>query len=79
MSHPCSKTGGVMNNNRIATEQLELGLHGARRMPQPQPHRKPNRAARAAWWFARMRAAVDGALVWTPKPLPRPQQIWFAQ
>jgi hypothetical protein len=66
-----------MNNNRIATEQLELGLNGARRTTLPR--RKPNRATRAAWWFARMRAAVDGALVWTPKPLPRPQQIWFAQ
>lgn len=66
-----------MNTNRIATEQLELGLNGARRAALP--HRKPNRAARAAWWFARMRAAVDGAMVWTPKPLPRPQQIWFAQ
>jgi hypothetical protein len=34
---------------------------------------------RAAWWFERMRAAVDAAITWESEPSARPEQIWFPQ
>ena len=54
----------------ITNQQLELGLNGGRtRAPRSQ-----QRATRAAWWFARMRQAVDSAFDWQPVPQPRPEQ-----
>jgi hypothetical protein len=78
MSYPTCKTGGVMNSNRnIQADQLELGFNPQARYTPPQ--RRTTRIERAAWWFGKMRAAVDSAMVWTPKPTPPPEQIWFAQ
>ena len=67
-----------MNNNlNIQADQLELGFNPQSRYT-PLP-RRTTRIERAAWWFGKMRAAVDNAVVWTPKPTPPPEQIWFAQ
>jgi len=55
-------------------EQLELGLNGA---SAPLPGRRASRIARAQWWFARMHAAVAGAMDWQAQAEPRPQQIWM--
>ncbi len=78
MSYPPCETGAVMNNNRnIQADQLELGFNPQTRCT-PLP-RRTTRIERAAWWFGKMRAAVDNAIVWMPKPTPPPEQIWFAQ
>ena len=76
MSYPTCETGGVMNNNINVTVQMELGFNGnaaraIRRRPQ-------TRIERAAWWFGKMRSAVDSAVTWSAKPTPPAEQIWFA-
>ena len=53
-------------------QQLELGLHGAPRAPHLA--RREKRVARAAWWFNKMRAAVNGAMDWPPTGAARPEQ-----
>jgi hypothetical protein len=56
-------------------EQLELGFNGT-----PAHHfgrRREQRVARAKWWFAKMRAAVEGAMDWQTATTPRPEQIWM--
>ncbi len=56
-------------------EQLELGFNGT-----PAPifgRRREQRVARAKWWFAKMRAAVAGAMDWQAASPPRPEQIWM--
>jgi hypothetical protein len=58
------------NDNR---GQLELGLHGARRVNRIG--RRENRMARAAWWFGKMREVVNGAVDWHSLNQPRPEQI----
>jgi len=65
-----------MNNNIIQNSQLELGFNGQSQVSQPR--RRVTRIERAAWWFGKMRAAVDGAIVWTAKPTPPPEQMWLA-
>ena len=65
-----------MNNNIIQNSQLELGFNGQSQVGRP--HRRGTRIERAAWWFGKMRAAVDGAIVWTAKPTPPPEQMWLA-
>ena len=52
-------------------QQLELGLNGGRPRHAGRP---AQRASRAAWWFARMREAVDSAFDWQPAPAPRREQ-----
>ena len=57
-------------------EQLELGFNG---LP-PQTNntaRREGRIARANWWFAKMREAVENAMDWQTANEPRPQQIWM--
>jgi hypothetical protein len=66
-----------MNNNINVTGQLELGFNGT--ASRAVTRTRQTRIERAAWWFNKMRAAVDGAMAWSPKPTPPPQQIWFAQ
>ena len=56
-------------------EQLELGFNGLR--PQAKTVRREGRIARANWWFARMRAAVESAMDWQAASQPRPEQIWM--
>jgi hypothetical protein len=64
-----------MNNIINVTGQLELSFTpGTRRTP-----RRQTRIERAAWWFGKMRAAVDNAMTWSAQPTPPPEQIWFAQ
>ena len=56
-------------------EQLELGFNRIKLLtssPQPQ-----GRVARAAWWFAQMREAVERAMDWSNVGEPRPEQIWI--
>jgi hypothetical protein len=54
--------------------QLELGFNGT----QSRIHgrRRETRVARARWWFAKMRAAVENA--WQEQAPPRPEQIILA-
>jgi len=56
-------------------EQLELGFNGA--SGRILGRRQEQRMARAKWWFARMRAAVENAMVWQNEMPPRPEQIWI--
>jgi hypothetical protein len=55
-------------------EQLELGFNGT--PARLFGRRREQRLARAKWWFARMRAAVEDAMDW-PTAEPRPEQIWL--
>jgi len=59
--------------NMTNNQQLELGFNANRN--QLSGPRSQHRSTRAAWWFARMRQAVDGAFDWQPTPTPPPQQI----
>ena len=56
------------------TQQLELGFNGTPASDLGQ--RREQRVARAKWWFARMRDAVENA--WQEQTQPRPDQIVFA-
>jgi hypothetical protein len=55
--------------------QLELGLNGVPRAPRIT--RRENRLARAAWWFGKMREAVNNAMDWPPTGQPRPEQTFL--
>ena len=55
-------------------QQLELGLNNAQR---PSLARREKRVARAAWWFNKMRAAVNGAMDWPPTDAPRAEQTFL--
>ena len=63
-------------NNINVTGQLELGFNHQRAVPA---RRRPTRAERAAWWFARMRTAVDNAIAWGTQSVPPPEQILLPQ
>jgi hypothetical protein len=56
-------------------EQLELGFNGLR--PQAKTAHREGRIARANWWFAKMREAVENAIDWPAATQPRPEQIWM--
>ena len=56
-------------------EQLELGFNGLKRLTGHK--RRQGRVARAAWWFAQMREAVERAMDWNAAGEPRPEQIWI--
>jgi hypothetical protein len=56
-------------------EQLELGFNGIK--PHAHAARREGRIARANWWFAKMRAAVEDAMDWQTVSAPRPEQIWM--
>jgi hypothetical protein len=56
-------------------EQLELGFNGL--VPQARSTKREGRIARANWWFAKMREAVENAMDWQTANEPRPQQIWM--
>jgi len=63
------------NTNENNSNQLELGLNGVQRAPRIG--RRENRMARAAWWFGKMRAAVNGAMDWSTANQPRPEQTFL--
>jgi hypothetical protein len=56
-------------------EQLELGFNGTQ--ARIFGRRRETRVARAQWWFARMRAAVAGAMDWPADAQSHPEQIWM--
>lgn len=56
-------------------EQLELGFNGMQR--RISGRRRERRVARARWWFAKMREAVENAMNQQNGSQPRPQQIWM--
>jgi hypothetical protein len=56
-------------------QQLELGLNSTQRAPRLA--RREQRMARAAWWFNKMRAAVNGTMDWPPTNAPRAEQTFL--
>lgn len=56
-------------------EQLELGFNGL--VPPTSSTKREGRIARANWWFAKMREAVENAMDWQTANEPRPEQIWM--
>jgi hypothetical protein len=57
------------------SEQLELGFNGMQ--ARIFGRRREQRVALAKWWFARMRAAVEGAMDWQTAAAPQPEQVWM--
>jgi hypothetical protein len=57
----------------MTTNQLELGFNGTQGRIYGR-RRKP-RVARAKWWFAKMREAVENA--WQEQTQAKPEQIIF--
>jgi hypothetical protein len=57
----------------MTTNQLELGFNGTQ--SRIFGRKREARVARAKWWFAKMRAAVETA--WQEQAQPRPKQIWM--
>ena len=57
------------------TQQLELGFNGTQ--ARIFGRRREQRVARAKWWFAKMRAAVENAIDWQNEVPPRAEQIWI--
>jgi hypothetical protein len=56
-------------------EQLELGFGS---LPlKSNCGKREGRIARANWWFAKMREAVENAIDWPAASQPRPEQIWM--
>jgi hypothetical protein len=66
-----SKERQIMTTN----EQLELGFNGTQ--TRIFGRRREQRMARAQWWFAKMREAVENAMDWQNAGQPRPEQIWM--
>jgi hypothetical protein len=56
-------------------QQLELGFNGTQ--SRILDRRREVRAARAKWWFAKMRAAVAGAMEWQDATAVHAEQIWM--
>jgi hypothetical protein len=56
-------------------EQLELGFNGTQN--RIFGRRREQRVARAKWWFAKMRTAVENAMDWQEAGQPRTEQIWM--
>ena len=56
-------------------QQLELGFNGTQ--TRIFGRRREQRAARAQWWFAKMRAAVANAMDWQNETPTRAEQIWM--
>ncbi len=57
------------------TQQLELGFNGTQ--SRIFGRRREVRVARAKWWFAQMREAVENAMAWQNAASARPEQIWM--
>lgn len=64
-----------MTTTNATNEQLELGFSGL--PPKSISTKREGRIARANWWFAKMREAVENALDWQAASQPRPEQIWM--
>jgi hypothetical protein len=68
-----SLTSGDAHGDLI-TSQLNLAV--APRSNRRRA-RRPVSRSRAAYWFDRMRKAVNAARDWQPSPAPRPQQTYI--
>ena len=76
MSYPLCESVVVIDIQIMTTnEQLELGFNAA--TPRIFGQRREQRVARAKWWFAKMRSAVNGAMDWQAAAAPRAEQIWM--
>ena len=64
-----------MTTTNVNNEQLELGFSGL--PPKTISTKREGRIARANWWFAKMREAVENAMDWQTVGEPRPEQIWM--
>jgi hypothetical protein len=64
-----------LTNLTLTDAQLELSLDATLRPPRVT--RRERRTARAAWWFGKMRAAVNQAMDWPPTNAPRPEQTFL--
>jgi len=64
-----------MTTTNVNNEQLELGFSGL--PPKTISTKREGRIARANWWFAKMREAVETAMDWPAASQPRPEQIWM--
>jgi hypothetical protein len=64
-----------MTTTNANNEQLELGFSGL--PPKTFAAKREGRIARANWWFAKMREAVENAMDWPAASQPRPEQIWM--
>jgi hypothetical protein len=64
-----------MTTTNANNEQLELGFSGL--PPKAISAKREGRIARANWWFAKMRDAVENAMDWQAATQPRPEQIWM--
>ena len=62
-------------HSALVTHQLNLSIP-SRSNNRRRPPRKVARA-RAAYWFDRMRKAVNAAREWQPAPAARPQQTYI--
>ena len=69
-----TKTMNIMTT-MTTDQQLELGFNGTQ--ARIFGRRRETRVARAQWWFARMRAAVAGAMDWPATGQPPAEQIVF--
>ncbi len=59
----------------MINRQMELSLTSVRTGATARGSQ--GRQRRAAWWFDRMRQAVDRAFDWSAAGLPRPEQAVF--
>ena len=80
MSDPLSQNARMNNNERFnmtdtTIEQLELGI--SKQVRPNRRGRRENRMARGAWWFGKMRAAVNSAMDWRNPGGPRPEQTFL--
>ena len=64
-----------MTTTHATNEQLELGFNGSK--PRVHAIRREGRIARANWWFAKMRTAVENAIDWRTVNEPRAEQTWM--
>jgi hypothetical protein len=66
-----------MTTTNATDKQLELGFNPGVECQGTNGARREGRIARAAWWFARMRAIAASAMDWSAAAAPRPEQIWL--
>lgn len=72
LCHVVAEERLIMTTTNATNGQLELGFNGAKLCLKATGPR--GRIARAAWWFAQMRAVAGHA---AEPAEPRAQQIWI--
>ena len=71
----CESVVAIETKIMTTNEQLELGFNATQ--GRLFGRRRETRVARAHWWFAKMREAVENAMAWPAAGEPRPEQIWM--